>query len=155
VTFKDDHPEMQHLVRELALVRNHNLGFKAGAAQDTLLLFAEAALVCLALERFVRIVLGCDAEEKDTLYNLLQKSVSRGLLRVPWDDQQDGITRLARVRNTLLHGSYEQAAKEAGRASVRDYFQTAFASEIEGMFKATDFILAQIDQDTGKPRSSG
>jgi hypothetical protein len=68
----------------------------------------------------VRIVLGSDAEEKDTLYNMLQKSVSRGLLRVPWDDQQDGITRLARVRNTLLHGSYEQAAKEAGRASVRN-----------------------------------
>lgn len=31
MTFKDHHPEMQHLVRELALVRSHNLGFKEGS----------------------------------------------------------------------------------------------------------------------------
>ncbi len=151
VTFKDAHPEIQHLVRELQLVRKNNLKFKEGDPQDTLLLFAEAALVCLALERFVRAVLGEDATEKDTLYNLLQKAVARGLLRVPWDDQQDGIAKISRVRNSLLHGSYEQAAREARCASVAEYFKTVFASEIEAMYKIADSIVAQIDRETGEP----
>jgi len=36
---------------------------------------------------------------------------------------------------------------------VRDYFKTVFASEVEALFEITDFIVAQIDQDTGKPRA--
>lgn len=151
-SFRDRHPEFQQLVRELTLVRAHNLKFKDGDPQDTLLLFSEAALVCLALERFVRAVLGSDATDKDTLPNLLEKAVSKKLFRVPWDDQAEGIRRIKDVRNTMLHGNYEQAAREANCASVADYFKTQFASEAEHMFKLTDFIVAQIDPATGEPR---
>lgn len=151
--FKDEHPEVQHLVRELLLLRRHNLQFKEGDPQNGLLLFAEAALVCLALERFVRAVLGADAGEKDTLYNLLEKAVSKGLFRVPWDDQQEGIKKIVAVRNTLLHANYEQAARGAGCASPGEYFQRQFASEVESMFKVADDIVNQIDPETGRPRS--
>jgi len=151
-SFRDRHPEFQHLVRELQLVRAHNLQFKDGDAQDQILLFAEAALVCLALERFARAVLGSDATDRDTLPNLLEKAVSKKLLSVPWQDQADGIRRIKNVRNTILHGNYEQAARDAGCASASDYFKTQFAGEIDQMYQLTDFIVKQVDPETGKPR---
>lgn len=154
MTFKDNHPELQYLVQELQLVRRHNLRFKEGDPQHTMLMFSEAALVCLALERFVRIVLGPDETEGDTLYNLLQKAVSRGLLRVPWDDQQDGIRKIVGVRNDLLHGNYERSARDEGLPSVRAYFKTIYASTVERMYEITDYIVAQIDPETGRPRSA-
>ncbi len=86
-------------------------------------MFAEAALVCLALERFLRAILG-EVNDGATLYNLLEQAVSRKLVRLPWDDQQDGIKRICSVRNTLLHGNYEQAARDAGSSSVAEYFKT-------------------------------
>jgi hypothetical protein len=50
-SFKDENRAMQELVRELGLIRAHNLGFKEGDPHDRLLLFAEAALTCLTMER--------------------------------------------------------------------------------------------------------
>jgi hypothetical protein len=151
-SFRDQHPEVQYLVRELQLVRDHNLQFKEGDSQEHFLLFAEAALVCLALERFVRAVLGPEASETDTIYNLLQKAVSKKLFVVPWKDQEDGIRRIKEVRNSMLHGNYEKAARDAGCTSVAEYFETTFASEVETMYRLTDFIVAQIDPATGKHR---
>ena len=153
-TFKDENRALQELARELALFRKHNLQFKEGDSQGDLLMFAEAALTCLTMEHFVRVVLGPDATDRDTLPALLQKAISRGLVRLPWDDQAQGIEAVRKIRNTLLHGNYAQAAREAGCTSVRDYFRTQFASEIEGMFKITDFIMGQIDPTTGKPRGT-
>ncbi len=150
-TFKDENRALQELARELAVLRQHNLQFKEGDPQHTLLMFAEAAVVCMTMEHFVRIVLGATAPADATLFNLLQVAVSRGLLRVPWDDQQDGIKKIVAVRNSLLHGNHAQAARGAGCASVADYFNTQFASEIETMTKVTDFIMRQIDPVTGKP----
>lgn len=40
-TFKEEHEALQHIVRELTLVRQHNLGFKQGGPQQSLLHFAE------------------------------------------------------------------------------------------------------------------
>jgi hypothetical protein len=151
-TFKDENLPLQHLARELAALRRHNLRFKVGEPQDEMLMFAEAALTCLTLEHFLRVVLAEDAGDTDVLYNLLEKAVAKGLVRVPWDDPADGIRRLHRVRNTLLHANYAQAAREAGAESVGDYFRTQFAAEIEAMYRATDFIVAQIDPATGKRR---
>lgn len=154
-SFRDRHGEIQELVRELAVVRQHNLAFKEGDPQDALLLFAEAALVLIALERFVRAVLGADATDRDTLPNLLEKAVARDLLRVPWDDQQDGIRRIKDVRNTLLHGNYEQAATQAGCSSTTEFFKTVFASEVEVTFKILDNLMSQIDPATGQPHGAG
>ena len=74
---------------------------------------AGIALTCLALERFLRIILGSEATDADTLHNLLEKATCQrlNLLTLPCDDRQDGIRRIVAVRNTLLHGNYEQAAR--------------------------------------------
>ncbi|MBI2393241.1 MAG: hypothetical protein HYV09_26890 [Deltaproteobacteria bacterium] len=57
------------------------------------------------------------------------------------------------MRNTILHGNYEQAARQAGCASVDAYFQTQFASEVEALYNATDSMMRQIDLETGERRS--
>jgi hypothetical protein len=150
-TFLDENRPLQELARELDLLRRHNLRFKDGDPQHHMLLLAEAALTCLTLEHFVRIVVGSEADPAAPLRTLLQMAVSRGLLTLPWDDQQDGIKRVCNVRNTLLHGNYAQAAREAGRASMVDFFRTTFASEVEAMFKVTDYVMRQINPVTGRP----
>ena len=150
MAFKDDHLDLQHLVRELHVLRRHNLGFKEGDPHDELLLFAEGAVVLLTLERFMRAILGTDATDADTLFNLLQKAVSKNLIRLPWNDQEDGIKRLKDVRNTILHGNFEQAARQAGCASVPEFFKTKFAAEIERLYEVTDGLFRQIDPATGR-----
>ncbi len=156
MTFKDDHLDLQHLVREYVLLRQHNLQFKRGHPQDQILLFAEAAVILMALERFVRAILGADATEHDTLYTLLQKAVSRNLIRLPWDDQEEGIRKLKDVRNTILHGNFEQAAAQAGCTSVAEYFDTQFTAEIQRLGEIAEHLFGQIDPSTGvrTPRRS-
>jgi hypothetical protein len=148
-TFKDQNRALQELARELDVLRRHNKSFKEDDPKRTLLLFAEAALVCLTMEHFVRSVLGPNAPAGGTLHNLLESAVSEGLIQLPWKDQKDGVKRVCAIRNSLLHANYAQAAKESGRASVADYFKSVFASEIEGMFKITNHIMSQIDPVTG------
>lgn len=155
MTFKERNLELQHLVREMTLLRNHNLQFQEGDPQDRILLFAEGALVVIVLERFVRAVLGDGVTESDTLHPLLQRAVAKNLLRVPWDDQQDGIRKICAIRNTILHGNYEQAARQAGCPSVAVYFKTQFTSEVEMMFHIADDLFKQIDPATGKPHGGG
>jgi hypothetical protein len=150
-SFKERHRELQYLVRALMLVNRHNLRFKQGDSQDELLLFAEASLALVSLERFVRIVVP-NATERDTLHNLLQKAVSQRLLRLPYADEQAAITAIGRVRNTLLHGNYEQAASNLGLASSDEYFGQSFASDIHAVEQVLDNLMAQIDPETGLPR---
>jgi hypothetical protein len=149
--FKDENRALQELVRELLLVRSHNKSFKDGDNLAEVLLFAEAGLVCMTFEHFVRVVVGNQATSNATLHNLLEVAVSKALLRLPWADQQDGIKKVCAVRNTLLHGNYAQAAHEAGKSSVAEYFGTVFASEIEVMYQLVDALMKQIDVNTGKP----
>jgi hypothetical protein len=150
VTFKDKHPEIQHLVKELVLLRRHNHQFREGDPQDTLLLFAEGAVALVLIERFVRAVLGVRASEGDTLYNLLQKAVKDDLLTLPFHSQEEGIRRIRTVRNTIQHGNYEQAAAQAGCDSVAAYFKTQFASEVEQLGRIAEHLIEQVDNRTGK-----
>jgi hypothetical protein len=155
-TFKEQHEELQHIVRELVLVRTHNLNFKAGEPQQNLLHFAEGLLVLLALERFLRAILGTKADDKHTLPSLLEMATSakRNLLTLPgtWTREQ-AIEAITEVRNTLMHGNYEQAAKGAGSPDVRGYFKSGqYISEVEALFKLLDQLMQQIDPATGKPR---
>lgn len=152
MTFRDENRALQELARELDLVRKHNLRFREGDSHNELLMFAEAGLVIMTMEHFVRIVVGAEAPEDATLRTLLDVAIARGLLRLPWDNQQDGIRKVCAIRNTLLHTNYAQAARQARCSSVNEYFKTQFAGELESMFKITDFIMKQIDSATGKPR---
>jgi hypothetical protein len=104
----------------------------------------------LALERFIRIVLGVDATENDTLHSLLEKAIGKKLIKLPYAVQSDGIKKVTNVRNTLLHGNYEQAARGAGCSYIFEYFRKDFASEIERMFEVLEYVMKQIDQKTGK-----
>jgi hypothetical protein len=154
MTFKSAHREFQELARELILVRQHNLKFKEGDSQQDILLFSEAALVLIALERFLRMILGVEASDKYTLPNLLEKATSArlALLKLPAPDRQQAILEVTNVRNTMLHGNYEQAAQQAGCASVADYFKNQFTPEVERLYQVTNMLVTQIDQDTGKAR---
>jgi hypothetical protein len=154
-TFKEQHREFQELVRELMFVRNHNLAIKPGDPQDKLLMFAEAALVLTAMERFLRMIVA-DATDADSLYTLLQKATSRDrdLIRFAADtDRDDAIRRITDVRNTMLHGNYEQAARNAKRADVATYFREQFTPEVEKLYQLVDGMVAQIDPDTGRRKT--
>lgn len=150
-SFTDQHREIQELVRELGLLRSHNLQFKTGDQQDRLLLVAESLVVLLAMERFLRIILGRDGGEKDTLPNLLQKATSKkkALITLPFADQQDAIKRITDVRNTIMHGNFEQAAKQSNEGSVAGYFGGNFASETERLTEILVHMMRQIDPATG------
>jgi hypothetical protein len=151
-TFREENLALQHLVRELVLIRDHNLQFKEGNSQKHLLLFAESALANIVLEHFVRLVVGNQAPPDATLFTLLEIAVSKKLLMLPWDSQADGIRKLCNVRNTTLHGNYAQAAKDAGCASVLEFFRTQATSETENVFRVVDYLMKQIDPETGLPR---
>lgn len=154
-TFKDENRVLQELARELDQLRKHNLGFREGDPQNTMLMFAEAGVVCMALEHFVRIVLGPLGNSPDgkglSLHNLLEKAVAEDLIKLPWVDQQDGIRQVCSWRNSLLHANYAQSAREAGCSSDREYFRKQFAPMVETMFKTVDHVMKQIDPVTGRP----
>jgi hypothetical protein len=153
VAFKDKFRDFQELVREHNFLRNHNKSFKEGDSQSTLLLFAEGALILIIMERFLRMLPGVQATEGDTLHNLLQKATSqkRKVITLSADDTQDAIKRITKVRNTILHGNYEQAAQQARLSSKEEYFKTQFAPEIEKLYEIVDGLVAQIDPNTGEP----
>lgn len=151
--FKEQNREFQELVRELLLVRAWNLKFKEGDPQNTMLMFAEAALVLIAMERFLRIILVGEASDTDTLPNLLEKATSQRVDLIRFHastDRLDAIRRITNVRNTLLHGNYEQAASRAGCADTTEYFQKQFAPEIEKLYQLLDGMVKQIDTETGR-----
>jgi len=152
MTFKDEQLAFQHLAREHRWLRDHNRRFKDGDDPADLLMFAKVAVILMMLERFVRAILGPDVADSDTLYHLLQKAVSKQLLRMPYDDEQEGIRRLKNVRNTIMHANFELAARKAGCASVDVYFREVFACEVETLYEITQHLVEQIDPVTGKPR---
>ena len=154
-TFKDENRALQELVRELLMVRAHNKSFRDGEPLNNVLLFAEAGLVCMTFEHFVRVVVAkadtTNALAGQSLYNLLQFAISRDLIRLPWDAQEDGIRKVVDVRNSLLHANYAEAAHGAASGSVENYFKTQFASELEVMFLIVDDLMKQVDVNTGRP----
>jgi hypothetical protein len=151
--FRSRYRDMSELLREWELLRTHNLTFKEGDPQDKYLIFAEGLVAIVALERFVRAVVGSDATDRDTLDALLRKATAgkTPLLRLPWEDQDEGRKRICAVRNMILHGNFEQAAREEGLASKEEFFKKKFAGTVEGMGKILENLLDQIDVRTGRP----
>ena len=120
-------------------------------------MFAEGAVGMLAFEHFLRAILGERATDQDTFRGLLEKATSRRLqlLVLPWDDQEDGRKKITAMRNTLMHGNFSQAAREAKCRSVREYFQKQYAGEIEKTFQILDDLMKQIDPGTGRRYDQG
>src|SRR4030095_12503724 len=103
----------------------------------------------MMLERFVRIVVRGSPVEDQTLRPMLDWAVRRGRLRLPWDNQKEGIQKVCDIRNTILHGNYEQAAAQA-KTDVRAFFKSQFAGEIAGMTKVLNYLVEQVDARTGE-----
>jgi len=158
MTFKDDHPEMQHLVRQLLKISatNDHIVTKLGKP-DEAYQFAEAALALITLERFLRIVLpAAEIASKDTLPNLLEKATSDRLklLTLPGPrSRTDVIEDVRRVRNALLHGAFEQAATLRNVPDLATYFKVQFQKDVSELVAITNHVVEQIDPETGKPHA--
>jgi hypothetical protein len=144
MSFRDNYRDFEQVAREWAWLNRHNLKFSEGDPQDDFLLMSEATMAIVAIERFVRMAMlkNDKASDGESLYNLLQRAVSKRILRLPPDDQQKAIEDLCRVRNTILHGNFEQAAAQANCTS---------APEVGALGGILDCLVAQIDQVTGLP----
>lgn len=159
-SFKERYVDFQHMVQELLNIRNNNLSNTLDLVdikiippnlKDPPILFSEVSLIFASLERFLRMVLNDKANEKDTLYNLLEKAISMNFIHLIWENQNDGIRWICNVRNAFLHGNFEQLAQNSGHFVILDYFQKTFARQIEIMYHIVDDIIGQIDLETGKP----
>jgi len=150
-TFREQNRDFSELLRELMLLRDHNLQFTKDLPQNRLLLFAEAAIVCVALERFLRMLLDGKASDSDTLEDLLKMAVEDKLIELPFDDQTAAARSIAKVRNTLMHGNYMQAARQLNLKTKEEYFRGPFIVEIEQLEKILEDLCKQIDPITGLP----
>jgi hypothetical protein len=155
MSFKEEFREFQEIVKELVSVRYHNLSFPQ--YDPNMLLMAEGVLVLLALERFLRMILGTEARGEDTLGDLLEKATSDrlDLVRLPGAlDRERTVQVVAEVANTLARGDYEQAAKNAALKHKDEYFKSrAYIAEVERLYRILNRIIKQIDPETGKPRA--
>ena len=157
-TFKDSNRAFQHIVREVLVLRAHNQRFKPDDPQDTLLHFSEACMTILALEHFVRIILGPDSNDKNgkalTLHPLLERAVTKKLIQIPHDKPEEAIGQLCSIRNSFLHGNFDEAAKAHGCTSTDELFTSGkFISTVDVLFWITNDLIGQIDVTTGKPRA--
>lgn len=150
-TFREENRDFGELARELTLIEKHNLRFANDLPQDQLLLFAEAALVCIALERFLRMILGSTARDSDTMEVLLNKAISEKLIVISAENPESAPRNIAKIRDTLLHGNYLQASRQLKLKSVEEYFRGPFIKEIHELHLLLDDLCNQIDPETGKP----
>lgn len=152
-SFKDRNRELQELAREAFVLRNNNLQFQEGDSQDQLLMFAEGAMLLVCMERFLRALLGGDATNKDTLHNLLEKAFAQkryDYLEVPGGDRDYLIEMVTGLRNGLLHGDFEQLARNASCASNLEYFKQHYARDLEKLYNILNTMMRQIDINTGQ-----
>lgn len=116
-------------------------------------MFAEGAMILVCMERFLRAMLGSDATSADTLRNLLEKAFSERRhdhLEVPGGDRAYLIELVTGLRNGLLHGDFEQLARNAGCASNTEYFKKHYARDLERLYNILDTVMQQIDVGTGR-----
>ncbi len=146
--------ELGYMARELMIVRHHNKSFEEGDPQDSMLMFSEAGVVLMTMERFLRTILrahNVKVAPGFTLPNLLQLAFSERVdaLAPPGGDGKHLITLVTTLRNALLHANFEQAAKEGGCVDVQDYFRNRFAKQLETLYTILNTMASQIDPATG------
>lgn len=149
IDFRAQHPDFEELLCEIDCVRAHNFAVERGASEQRPLRVAEGALIVLALERFLRIVLASRATGSDTLHNLLEKAAS-GTDPVLGCDQAM-IKLLTTVRNVTMHGNFEQGAanythKFPDRTALPDrtvgeYLRTSFANDTAVIY---GYLIASV-----------
>ena len=112
LTFKETYRDLQELVREHSLLRTHNRSFGPEDSQVQLLLFAEAALILIIIERFLRILPDFQFNDRATLGDMLRAATNgpSPTLRV----SPKIVKGVISIRNSILHGNFEQAASGCG-----------------------------------------
>ena len=131
------------MVVELVWLRGYNKSFKPEEDQSSLLLVTEGSLALMLIERACREALGAPAP--DGFRELLHAAVvARRVLTLRWDDPERGVGQITDVRNTLLHGNYEQAAAATSAGDVPTFFKTQFASEVEKLGQIALHFAEQV-----------
>src|SRR4051812_6367465 len=95
----EENKTLQELLRELEWLRAHNQECRGRGAPA--LPVAEAAIVLMTLERFLRILPGIHATDKETLPQLLQRAVAIQVLALPDPGGGAVIDRVRRIRNAV------------------------------------------------------
>lgn len=155
-TFKQEQWLFGEMGRELQIIGRHNAEMYAAHRNTEILVFAEASLVMLAFEHFLRGLLKDEALDTHTLPPLLRMALKpdRGLLAPPAGMSIDDTVKVVReFRNSLMHGNIQQAATRAGSASVLEYLAGPFAAETKQVFDVFNALLDQIDPETGLRRA--
>jgi len=134
------------MIRELNLLRKHNISKKK--KQTKLLLLAEGSLTLIALERFLRMFLN-NYSSNNTLYNLLELSIKNGIT-INAIENKKAIKSLTNIRNTIMHANYEQAIADIPYETVEEYFKYEYIAEIEFIYNLLNNIVKQVDINTGK-----
>jgi hypothetical protein len=151
VTLKQRLSDLEPFARELVLLREHNRRLEP-SDRSGLLLLAEASVGLLVLDRFLRAVLGAEADEGDELNDLLTKVSRNGAIRLPGNDVSVIVEQVAAISWTLHRGRLAEAAAQAEAADVPTYLSNELAPEVERLFQLIDELFSQIDPDTGRAR---
>lgn len=139
-----DAPVVLTPVEDLISLNRHNKTYKAGDPQDGLLLFAEGALCMTLVEAAARRWVRDSALTAGAGFREVLKKAAELGLEIPFDDPDDGIDRLASVKNTVVHANFEQAAQGASTPDVATYFKEQYAAEIETMYKVCLDFVSQV-----------
>lgn len=157
-SFRELHPDFEQLLCEIDCVREHNFDIERGASQQHPLLVAEGALIVLALERFLRIVLAERATGSDTLHNLLEKAASGNAPLFPRNELT--IKLLTTVRNMTLHGNFEQGAANYAhkfperapmpKRTVADFLRSSFGIDTAVVYGYLLSLVETIDPECAR-----
>ncbi|MBX3269802.1 MAG: hypothetical protein KF729_06055 [Sandaracinaceae bacterium] len=141
-------------IEELISLNRHNKTYGPHDPQDGLLMFAEGALCMTLIEAAARRWVGDGVLPADAKFRPVLKAAAASGLRIPFDDADDGITKLCAVKNTLVHGNFEQAARGAGGRDVATYFKEQYAGEIERMYRVCLHFLTQVQERDGQTKQA-
>lgn len=156
-SFKDQYKDLQYLIRDMLKLRKFNNEQNKNGTPNEALLFAEASVLCVAFERFLRIVPAINAKDGDTLSDLLNHAFSKKnpVFKSVHSASTEVFKKVIRdVRNGILHGLFDDLAepyKKAGKISnTEEYFQKGhFTQDMEIIFEAFIKLIDQVDLETG------
>src|SRR5713101_939818 len=146
-TFQDQYKEIGFIADEIKRLRSLNTSIIINSHQG--FLFAEAAITCMATERFLRIIPSMNATDKDTFSNLIDRALSKKRLNLGIPNNTVSVARYKKVslqiRNGMLHGNFEQLANHY-RCSKDIYFgQGSFTQDIQVIFDLLNHFMSRID----------
>lgn len=156
-TFKEQHRDLQFVIKNYIVLRAYNDQQGKNGTPDDAFLFAEASVLCVAFERFLRITPAMKAKDTETLGPLLDRAFAKNnpifkpVHAAPIEDFKKAIRD---IRNGVMHGNFEQLAKVyIGKgliSNLEEYFKLGFLTkDMEIIFQAFNRLISQVDTDTG------